>query len=60
MIVELIAATTTAKGLKVRAEQDRGQYAKGKVSSEGEMVSLRLTRNSFRGDWNYSIQPQQT
>jgi hypothetical protein len=57
VIVELIAATTTQKGLKVRAERDQGRYAKGKVPSEEEMASLRLTRNSFHGDWNYLIQP---
>jgi len=57
VIVELIAATTTEKGLKVRAERDPGRYEKGKVPSEEDMASLRLTRNSFHGDWNYSIQP---
>lgn len=57
VIVQLIAATTTSKGLKVRAQRDEGNYEKGKTPSENEMSSIRLTKNAFHGEWNYSISP---
>jgi transposase len=58
VIVELIASTTTKKGLKIRAERDEGHYAKGKVPTKEELASLRLFPHAFHGEWNYSIQPQ--
>ena len=58
VIVELIASTTTKKGLKIRAERDEGHYAKGKVPTKEELAALRLFPHSFHGEWNYSIHPQ--
>ena len=58
VIVELIAATTTKKGLKIKAERDQGRYEKGKIPTEKELASLRLFRDDFHGEWNYSIRPQ--
>lgn len=58
VIVELIASTTTPKGLKIKAERDQGHYEKGKISTEKELASLRLFPNDFHGEWNYSIRPQ--
>ena len=56
-IVNLIAATTTRKGLKVRAELDTTHYPKGiKVTNE-ELESVQIERNEFHGEWNYSIRP---
>ena len=56
-IVNLIAATTTRKGLKVRAELDSKQYPKGiKVSNE-EFGAIQIVRDEFHGEWNYSILP---
>ncbi len=56
-IVNLIAATTTRKGLKVRAELDTTHYPKGiKVTNE-ELESIQIERNKFHGEWNYSIRP---
>ena len=59
VIVNLIASTTTKKGLRIKAERDEGHYEKGKIPSKKELASLRLIRNEFHGDWNYSIHPQQ-
>ena len=58
VIVNLISATTTQKGLKVRAQRDENRYEKGKVPSEQDLRSMRLTRHAFHGEWNYTIQPQ--
>lgn len=56
-IVQLIAATTTDTGLKVRAEIDKRKYPKGVKVSDEEMATLNLSRHAFHGDWNYTISP---
>ncbi|HDO26898.1 MAG TPA: ISAzo13 family transposase, partial [Bacteroidetes bacterium] len=57
VIVNLIANTTTQKGLKVKALADRSQYEKGLKVTEKELKSIKLERDTFRGDWNYKIHP---
>ncbi|MHB8422840.1 MAG: ISAzo13 family transposase [Leptospirales bacterium] len=57
VIVSLIAATTTRKGLKVRAQLDPNLYPKGIKVSDDEFASIRLTRDDFHGEWNYTITP---
>jgi hypothetical protein len=57
-IVNLIAATTTKTGLRVRAEIDKGKYPKGIKVSEKEMFTLNLQRHDTYGDWNYTIKPR--
>ena len=55
--VNLIGSTTTESGLKVRAELDENTYpTKQKVSDE-EMAAIKITREGFHGEWNYSICP---
>ena len=56
-IVQLIAATTTAAGLKVRAELDENKYPKGTKVSNAQLAAVNLSRHSFHGDWNYTISP---
>jgi len=56
-IVQLIAATTTDSGLKVRAELDEHKYPKGVKVSDEQMANVNLSRHSFHGDWNYTISP---
>jgi hypothetical protein len=59
-VVNLIAKTTTAKGLKVTCRLDRRKYPTGcKVSNE-EMKRLNLKPNKFHGEWNYVIRPTAT
>ena len=57
-IVELIAATTTKKGLRIRAERDEGYYETGVKISDKELAALPLTRHEFHGDWNYTLTPK--
>jgi len=56
-IVNLIAATTTEAGLRVRAEIDKGQYPEGREIADEEMAQVRLRPHRFHGDWNYTIRP---
>lgn len=58
-IVNLIAATTTKKGLKVKAELDSGHYPKGIKVTDEELETVRIFRDDFHGEWNYSILPNE-
>ena len=57
-IVNLIARTTTAKGLTVTCRLDRRKYPTGRKVSDDEMKRVNLERNKFHGDWNYVIRPK--
>jgi Rhodopirellula transposase DDE domain len=57
-IVQLIAATTTEAGLKVRAELDENKYPKGIKVSDAQLAAVNLSRHAFHGDWNYAIAPR--
>jgi hypothetical protein len=58
VIVNLIGATRTATGLRVRCELDRGTYPKGQDVTDAQMATLNLVPHRFHGDWNYTIHPQ--
>ena len=57
VIVQLIANTTTKKGLKVNAKADKTIYKKGIKVSDKELSEIKLERDDFRGEWNYTINP---
>jgi hypothetical protein len=57
VIVNLIAATTTRKGLKVRSELDSNLYPKGIKVSDQAFSTIRIDRDDFHGEWNYVISP---
>jgi hypothetical protein len=56
-IVNLIARTSTAKGLTVTCRLDRRKYPTGRKVSDDEMKRVNLKRNTFHGEWNYVIAP---
>lgn len=57
IIIQLIANTTTAEGLKIRAELDSGLYPLGIKVSDEELAALKIKRAKFHGDWNYALFP---
>jgi hypothetical protein len=57
VIVNLIANTTTQKGLTIKAEADNNQYEKGLKVDDEELKKINLTTKEFRGEWNYKISP---
>jgi hypothetical protein len=58
VIVNLISATTTKKGLKVGCKLDRNSYPKGIKISDEMMEKINIIRNEFHGEWNYTIIPR--
>ena len=56
-IVQLIAATKTETGLRVRAELDENKYPKGIKISNAQFSAINITCHSFHSDWNYTISP---
>jgi hypothetical protein len=58
VIVNLIAATTTKTGLRVRAEIDPAKYPKGVKVSDQDAASIRMERDALHGEWNYVILPR--
>jgi hypothetical protein len=56
-IVNLIAGTTTAKGLTVTCRLDQRKYPTGRAVSDEEMQRVNLEPNKFHGEWNYHIKP---
>ena len=58
VIVQLIAATSNRRGLRVHAELDPAIYPPGTKVSDEEMAKLRLELADFHGEWNYSLCPK--
>jgi hypothetical protein len=58
VVVELIAATTTTTGLRVRCELDTRSYPKGIKVTDAEMAALNIAGDTFHPEWNYTISPR--
>jgi hypothetical protein len=57
VIVELIAATTTEAGLKVRSQLDTNTYPSGIKISQAQIKAVILKPHTFHGEWNYTVEP---
>jgi len=57
VIVNLMAATTTKTGLRIRAEVDTGKYPKGVKVTDKDMAAIQIQRDQFHREWNYTILP---
>ena len=57
VIINLIAGTATRKGLKIRAQLDKGSYPTGVPVTDEDFAAVNLKRADFHGDWNYAIYP---
>ena len=58
VIVNLIAATRTTKGLIVKAALDGNTYETGISVPDKQMAKLNLKPAQFHGEWNYTIKPR--
>ena len=58
--MDLIAATTPEEGLTVTAVKESQSSPTGINVSDEEFAALPLVGDSFPGDGNYTIKPQQT
>jgi transposase len=58
VIVDLIAATTTKAGLKVRAQIDSNLYPSGLKVTDKQVAALHIEHDDFHGEWNYKILPR--
>jgi hypothetical protein len=57
-IVNLIAATTTRTGLRVKAALDTRRYDTAVQVPDEVFARLKITPHAFHGDWNYTIAPR--
>lgn len=57
-IINLIASTTTKAGLTVRAAIDTNEYPTKTKVSDAELEILKLKRDEFHGEWNYTLSPR--
>lgn len=57
VIVDLISATTTKTGLKVKSRIDPRMYSTGRRVSNAELAEVNLVPDKFHGEWNYTIHP---
>ena len=58
VIVNLIANTKTATGLKVYAALDDRVYQLKRKITDKEMKLLKVEPHEFHGEWNYTIRPR--
>jgi hypothetical protein len=57
VIISLIAATNTEKGLTVKAKLDEKEYATGVKITKEQIKKWNLIEDEFNGKWNYIIKP---
>jgi hypothetical protein len=56
-VINLIGATKTRSGLKVKAVLDTNHYATGNEVSASEFMRIKLRKHKMHPDWNYTIWP---
>jgi hypothetical protein len=57
VVVNLIGSTRTGTGLRIQAELDTTSYQTGVKVKNKELEAVRLKRDKFHGEWNYTILP---
>ncbi|MFN0093445.1 MAG: ISAzo13-like element transposase-related protein [Dehalococcoidia bacterium] len=59
VVGKLISGNTSKTGLRVQSALDQNAYPTGVNVKDSEMETLNLRRESFHGEWNYSVLPRQ-
>lgn len=57
-VVNLIGATKTKSGLKVKAVLDTNEYETGVKVTKLQMDALRIREHKTHPDWNYTLEPR--
>jgi Rhodopirellula transposase DDE domain len=57
VIIGLISAITTDKGLTVQCELDTNTYPKDVVVTDEEMSEINIISTEFHCEWSYTLQP---
>jgi len=57
LILSLIGATKTDKGLSVTCTLDDSLYEKGRKVPDEKFNSINISKSEFHGEWNYTIFP---
>nr|WP_095877476.1 ISAzo13 family transposase [Streptomyces sp. TLI_235] len=59
VLLQTISATRTSTGLTVQAVLDENEYPTGRTLTKAERSAVlqRVERDSFHGEWNYTIAP---
>jgi transposase len=57
VVVNLIGSTRTRTGLRIQAELDTTSYATGIKVTNKELEAVRLKKDKFHGEWDYTILP---
>jgi len=58
VVVNLIGSTKTRTGLKIKAELDLNKYKTGIKITDEELAEIRIKKDKFHGEWNYTISPR--
>jgi transposase len=56
-VIQLIASTTTTKGLTIVCVKDERRYDLGTVVTDEEFAAIKIIRDDILGNWNYAILP---
>ena len=54
-VIQLIANTTTASGLKIKAALDKRSFYTSVSVTDEQLAGIKLRSDRFHGDWNYTI-----
>jgi hypothetical protein len=57
VVVNLIGNTKTKAGLHIEAELDSNAYETGVEVTDEELAAVRMEKDQFHGEWNYTISP---
>jgi len=57
-VVNLISNTTTETGLHIETSIDAATYETGIEVTDEELEALKIKRETFHGEWNYTIAPE--
>jgi len=57
-VVNLIGATKTRSGLRVKAVLDTNEYETGVKVTKSQMAELCIRRHKTHPDWNYTLEPR--